>query len=530
MTEDKTKILLVFPRNPVAGGVWQLNRHPLINRRAFILPLGIATLAGLTPEAFTPSLWDENFQGPIGPDTVLPPDLKLVAVSGYSLHHGRVLELAAEFKRRRLPAVAGGPGVTADPEAYQEFFSTLLLGEGENIWPEFLHDWQQGRPRDVYEERGRPELSLRPPRWDGLGDNLGEQYLLGAVQNSRGCPFRCEFCSNWKLFGNRMRLKPIPAVLAEIDNLRRLGLYDIAFNVDNFAGDPAYTEKLLQALIEYNQNLERPVRFRCEVSLNIARDPGLLRLFNRAGAAGLFIGLESPNPESLKETGKKHNLRADMAADCRLIMAGGIPVDGSLIVGFDHDDAGIFSQQFEFIQKALIPNPKMHLLRAIPGTDLWQRLMTAGRIIDLSRLDSDRHADSEQLTNILPARMSRIELFSGYAELLARIVDWHHFLERLRGFVDNAVDFVAPPAAATGSQSGRGRQLLEILPAEFREPVGKLLAETARRRPGLENTVAILVVRNHADAEHFSSVRAAIARQIERERNLSAADYQELVL
>jgi len=529
------RILIISPLSAKGSGVWKLNNHPYIRKKAFIAPLGIAVLAGLTPARFAVDLWDENVHGAIDEHTRFSARYDLAAVTGYSVHFQRVLQIAAQFHVRNIPIVVGGPGVSTEPQKYRQAFDVLFIGEGELIWPRFLTDFEAGMHSDLYQETGHPDMRHSPaPVWGRLAAEMQDDYLLGAIQHSRGCPFRCEFCSNWKLFGNRMRIKePVERVIDEIVALQKMGMREISFNVDNFAGHPKYTKQLLRKLIELNATLDQPLGFRCEISINIANDPEMLQLLTDANFSGLFIGIESPNPESLKEINKIHNMRADLVKSCHAIMSTGIPIDGSMIVGFDHDDLNIFDQQFNFLQRAFIPNPKMHLLKAIPGTDLWDRLVAEGRVLDLEKFNhSIGYADSEFVTNIIPRQISRVDLFGHYLELLHKLADWQHFAERVTGFISNIRQ--TGPLAARGRATGNMPPFLDALISSMRSAdqhaISAMLAHVHRTQPALLPRVIVLLIRNHADQTHLAEVSEIISSQIRFEQALPKHDMDECII
>lgn len=184
------------------------NNHPFIKKKAFITPVNLAVLAALTPSGFQVDIWDENVQGLINQQSVCDQGYDIVGVTGYSVHMKRALEISNQLRGQDFLVVSGGAGVTERPELYRKYFDILFIGEAERIWPEFLTDWKEGKQKSEYIESGRPDMALSPPpKRDSIAHLLKDNYLLGAVQTTRGCPFNCEFCNMWKTFGNRMRLK-----------------------------------------------------------------------------------------------------------------------------------------------------------------------------------------------------------------------------------------------------------------------------------------------------------------------------------
>jgi len=407
---------------------------PFTRTKSYIVPLHIATIAGLTPDDFEVDLYDEALSGAITEESDLK-EYDLVGITGFIGHFSRAREIAQVFRKRGVPVAIGGPGVSSQPKLYHDDFDFLFIGEGELIWPRFLADWKKGNPRRIYSQFGGVDLALTPnPRWDSIAGQL-RYYYLGAVQTSRGCPFDCEFCDVGLLFGKRYRTKPIDKVLQEISNLEKLGIRTISFCDDNFVGNPHYAKELLQELISLNKSFRRPLGFGSEMSINLAKDEKMLELMADANFREIFIGIESPNKESLKEINKLQNFRSNLIEDIRKIQSYGVPIRGSLIVGFDQDGKDIFDQHFQFAQESYLAVPSIRVLMAPPGTRLWNRLRKEGRLL---RTDSDgRYFGNPVTTNIIPKQMTRVELQSGYMSLREKIYDWKNFATRVKGFVSN---------------------------------------------------------------------------------------------
>jgi len=393
-------------------------------------PLGLATIAALTPDDIEVDLWDEAVNGQIEASTELK-HYDLVGLTAYSSHLSRANEIGRIFRQGGVLTAIGGGGVSAEPERCRDTFDILFLGEAELTWPRFLTEWKTGHYRKVYRQVTKPDLALSPPpRWDSFNMNV---YLFGVVQTTRGCPFDCEFCDVVQLFGRRSRHKPIDRVLEEVATLERLGMRRIIFCDDNFIGVPRFAKDLLRELVVLNRSFRHPVSFSTQLSINVAKDDEMLELFADADFSTLFIGIESPNKESLKEANKLQNYYTDLFADVRKIQSYGLGVRAAMIVGFDHDDTTIFDEHFRFLQEACIPNFSVTILRAPPGTRLWTRLCKEGRLV---QYDEDRFSSVAQcVTNIIPKQMTRVELYAGYRSLIERLYDWSNFAARVKGMV-----------------------------------------------------------------------------------------------
>jgi radical SAM superfamily enzyme YgiQ (UPF0313 family) len=329
----------------------------------------------------------------------------------------------------------GGPGVSSQPHLYVNDFDHLFIGEAELTWPTFLADWEKKETQKMYRQVGQVDLTLTAvPRWNSIADQL-HHYRLGAVQTSRGCPFDCEFCDVSLLFGDRYRSKPIDRVLEEVHNLQKLGASVIVFCDDNFIGNPRYAKELLKELIPLNNSFQQPLGFGSEMSMNMAKDDELLELLADANFREIFIGIESVNKESLKETHKLQNVQSDLVEDIKKIQSYALPIRGSLIVGFDHDDMGIFEDTFRFTQESFLAVPSIRILMAPPGTRLWKRLQKEGRLLD-TRTEG-RFFGNPATTNIIPKNMTRTELQTGFLKLREKVYDWENFAARVKGLIAN---------------------------------------------------------------------------------------------
>jgi hypothetical protein len=200
---------------------------------------------------------------------------------------------------------------------------------------------------------------------------------------------------------------------------------------DNFIGNKKEAKALLTALARWQEEHHYPIEFMTEASLNVAQDAELLRLLKLAHFGVIFVGIESPRPASLQETKKTQNMREDIVTSVHRIQAAGIEVMAGMIVGFDNDDASIFDEQFAFMQEARIPISMTGMLNAVPKTPLHARLKAAGRLI------ADSVGDQFVFTNIVPAGMSRLDLYEGYRGLLSRLYDYRHYRKRAMALILN---------------------------------------------------------------------------------------------
>ena len=344
-------------------------------------------------------------------------------------------------------------------------------------------------------------------------------YFFGPVQTTRGCPFDCEFCDVIYIYGRQARHKSVEQVLEEVIALERLGAERVVFCDDNFIGNPRYAKALLKALIPVNNAFRRPVGFYTQITLNVAKDDEMLELLADANFAGLLIGIESPNVESLIETNKPQNYKTDMLADVKKIQGYGLPIIPSLIVGFDHDDTSIFDRHFAFIQEACLPVPGLHILKAPVGTKLWVRLHKEGRVIRFWEDVGKSVSDVRSSTNIIPKQMTRRELMSGYLGLVERVRDWRNFEARVKGMISRIQrqPKVKPPSPPWKLRLRALKFILFDMDKAARRSAIRLLLYTRRRTPFMLPRVMAMIARQYTEAAERPFFREEIEAQIRLE-------------
>ena len=417
------KIYLVTPKNPES--FWTYDRIlASLGKRCIFPNLSMPTVAGLTPGEHEIVLCDENVE-----DIDFDVDADIVGVTGYIIHKRRMLEIIEEFRRRGRFVVVGGPYASLCPEELRGRCDVLFVDEAEETWPRFVADYQAGAWQPEYRPVEKPDLTSSPtPRFDLLDV---QQYHAMTIQFARGCPFNCEFCDIIVVYGRRPRVKTVPQVMAEIEECHRLGATQIFLVDDNFIGNKKLAKQLLREIARWSAAHDHPMYFNTEVSLNVAQDDELLGLLRDARFTTIFIGIESPRKESLKETKKTQNMRGDLVENVRKIQSYGIQVQAGMIVGFDNDDASIFEEQLRFIQDARIPVSMTGMLQAMPKTPLHERMAKEGRLV------AESMGDQFVFSNIVPKAMSRIELYKGYRELIADLYEFRNFRARTLAFILN---------------------------------------------------------------------------------------------
>jgi radical SAM superfamily enzyme YgiQ (UPF0313 family) len=389
------KVLLINPKFPESfwSFQWAVD-NVFTGKRTISPPLGLATLAALCPSAWQVEIIDENIES-----------------------------------------------IPSRPELYEPLADSVVAGEAEYIWKEFCLDFERGKPRSLYRETGEVALTDSPaPRFDLL---KLDKYQVVSLQFSRGCPFRCEFCDIIVMFGRKPRTKSLDQVSKELDQLREMNVHSVFFVDDNLIGNKPRAKRLLTFLHEYQKKHDYWFDFGTEVSLNVAQDDDLLRLFREANFEWVFIGIESPDEESLKETLKFQNTRQDMLSSIRKVYSHGINVFGGFIIGFDHDTTAIFERQHRFIMESGIHAAMIGLLVALPKTPLYVRVQKEGRLADANILDNTRLG-----TNIIPKQMGYEEMVSGYRSLYHSLLEDRNIAGRIRNKLRY---FTGPPEHSTDS-------------------------------------------------------------------------------
>ena len=403
-------ILLLYPEYPET--FWNF-KHALkfISKKATEPPLGLQTISAMLPGNWDKKLVDMNITKLKDNDVIWA---DYVFLSAMSIQKKSVYSILEKCKQLNTKVVAGGPLFTAESEEFPNV-DYLVLNEAEITLPLFLKDLENGCAKHVYSTEDFADITTTPvPDWS-LVDM--KKYASMDIQFSRGCPYNCDFCEIVQLYGRKVRTKSSEQVINELEALYSTGWRSGVFFVDdNFIGNKKVLKrKILPAIIKWMAEKKNPFSFSTEASINLADDSELMNLMAEAGFDSVFIGIESPNAESLAESNKVQNKNRNMVESVHKIQEKGIMVKGGFIIGFDNDPPKIFNKIIDFIQESVIINAMIGLLNAPKGTSLYKRLNAEGRI--LSNIGGN---NTDLITNI-KTKMDYESLVEGYKNVVKNI-------------------------------------------------------------------------------------------------------------
>ena len=417
--------LLVYPEWP--DTYWSFKHAlPFEGKRSAYPPLGLLTIASQLPGHWKKRLIDTNVK------RLTDSDLKwadVVMLSGMLVHRREILDILKRCRARGLKTVVGGP-ITSSVEELPLSADHVVVGEAEDLMPDLVADLEAGTAKPLYKAHTLPDMSRTPlPDLDLV--NL-KPYSAVGIQYSRGCPFNCEFCDIIEIYGRRPRTKSPEQIVAELELLHDRKWRGSVFLVDdNFIGNKKKVKEMLPVLADWNSRHGRPFTFFTEASLNLADDSELLEMMRASGFIRVFLGIETPVEASLKEAQKLQNTRRSLLDSVHHIQSFGIEVMAGFIVGFDNDPDDVFDRQVEFIDKSAIPLAMVGLLQALPGTQLYRRLVKEGRLLIEGSGDN-----METRLNFIP-KMDPQRLIEGYRSILQRIYERDAYYDRVRRFLND---------------------------------------------------------------------------------------------
>ena len=404
------RILCVYPLFPKSYWGHEYTMR-LSEKRAVLPPLGLLTVAALLPPDWEIQLCDMNVE-PLRPSRLEWADV--VFLSGMILQRESLLEVARAARRAGKIVVVGGPYATMSPETLEPLVDCVVVGEAEELIAPLAELLSRGEKLPArMKARERPDIGQSPtPRFDLL---RVQAYQSLSLQSSRGCPFKCEFCDIIEIFGRKPRLKTPEQISRELDALLATGYHGPVFVVDdNFIGNKRRAHALLEAIGAWTRMHGAPFGFYTQASVNLAADDALIEAMSKAGFSSVFLGIETPSTEALRQANKLQNTTVDIHAAVQKLTSRGFEVMGGFIVGFDSDTAQTLDEQRRWILESSVPLAMIGLLMALPGTQLERRLVREGRLL------RDCSGDNFIRPNFV-TMMDETELLEGYARLLEEV-------------------------------------------------------------------------------------------------------------
>ena len=420
------KVLLVYPKYP--DTFWSF-KHALkfTPRKALNTPLGLMTIAAMLPDEWEKEAVDMNTTRLSDKDIEWADYVFLSAMIAQQKSAREVIDRCKKLGRK---IVAGGPLFTTGHNTFDfNDVDHMILNEAEITLPLFLEDLRNGCPKHLYQTDQRADITQTPIPQFSLLDL--EKYASVTIQYSRGCPFDCEFCDIIILDGHKPRTKTRVQIIAELDAVYNTGYRGNIFIVDdNFIGNKKKLKtEILPAMAEWQTRRQYPFTFLTEVSINLSDDDELMQLMSDVGFNNVFVGIETPNEDSLTECNKFANKNRDLVSSVKRLQNYGFQVMGGFIVGFDSDPLSIFKSQISFIQKSGIVTAMVGILMAPPETRLWHRLNREHRLLPGGTGDN-----TDGTTNLVP-KMGFDTLVNGYKQILHTIYSPKEYYARIVTFL-----------------------------------------------------------------------------------------------
>jgi radical SAM superfamily enzyme YgiQ (UPF0313 family) len=490
-TARPRRVLLAFPRYAPSFGTFQY-AYPIVGVKAFMPPQGLLVIAAALPKHWQVRFVDENIAPATAADFAWA---DVVFVSGMHIQRERINDLCARAHAAGKTAVLGGPSVSACPDYYPDF-DYLHVGEMGDATDELIARLERDPSRPprqvVLTTKVRRELADFPiPAYELC---RLDQYFMGSIQFSSGCPYDCEFCDIPALYGRNPRLKTPDQVVAELDKMRACGLRDAVYFVDdNFIGNRRAVRDLLPALIDWQQRNGYPLSLACEATLNIAKRPEILGPMREAKFETVFCGIETPDPAALKAMDKGHNMMVPILEGVKTLNDFGMEVVSGIILGLDTDTPDAGAGVTAFADQTNIPVLTINLLQALPRTKLWDRLAREGRLI----------RDDEGLESNVVFRLPYAEVVQMWRDCMAKAYApdalFKRFEHQLQATYAKRLN---PPRRVTPKMVLRGIGVIFrlVITAGFLSPYRRAFWRFAWpliKRGDIERVVAVGVVAHH---------------------------------
>lgn len=500
------RVLLLYPQFPKT--FWSFEKIlELVNRKVLLPPLGLITVAAILPQSWDFKLVDHNVRSVTEVEWEWA---DLVILSAMIVQKQDLLAQIREAKRRGKRVAVGGPYPTSVPkDALEAGADYLILDEGELTLPLFVEAIERGEPEGIFRANDqKPDVTQTPvPRFDLLELDA---YDSMSIQFSRGCPFQCEFCDIIVLYGRKPRTKTPQQLLAELDRLYELGWRRAIFMVDdNFIGNKRNVKLLLHELKNWMAAHQYPFTFNTEASVDLAQDSELMQLMVECNFNAVFLGIETPDEDSLQLTKKFQNTRSSLVESVWAINKAGLRVMAGFIIGFDGEKAGAGDRIIEFVDQTAIPTALFGVLQALPNTALWHRLEREGRLLNST-------VDGNQMTlmNFIPTRPIA-DIAREYIHAFCTLYEPSRFLDRVyRHFLNMTPSPCEAPAQFPSLVELRALALIIWRQGVWRSTRWQFwyqLFQILRHNPGVWDHYLTVC----AHAEHFIDYRQLVRDQIE---------------
>jgi radical SAM superfamily enzyme YgiQ (UPF0313 family) len=379
------KLLLISPRSSD-------KKSPV----GFKVPqVALQIIAALTPENVKVSMVDEHIS-----DIDFSKNYDLAGISIMTATAKRGYHLAGMFKEKGSKVVFGGIHASVMPQEAINYGDAVVIGEAESSWPNLIEDFKQNSLKKYYQSK-EPDLSKAPlPRRDSRIDRSVLGVKWPGFYTTKGCPYDCEFCSVSSVYGRKIRHLPIPLVIKDIENANSKVFLSLD---DNVAANPKYAKSLFKEMAHLN------IEWGGQSTVTIAKDDELLQLCRKSGCRGLFIGLETISPTSMRKMRKTLKSIKDNEDAIKKIQDTGIIFHPSFVFGFDDDTKAVFDDTLEFLYRNRIASATFNILTPYPGTRLYHRLKQEGRLTS-----EDWSHYNHCTVTFRPKNMTERELAEGY--------------------------------------------------------------------------------------------------------------------
>ena len=479
--EHACRVLLIYPRF-VSETFWNFAEAcELMGARYPTAPLGLITVAAMLPSHWEARLVDRNTEDLTDADLAWA---DMVMTGGMLPQQADTLALIELCRRNDRPVIIGGPDATSSPHIYKEA-DFRVLGEAEGVLNDFIAAWDAGKRAGTFTApKFQVDVTRSPmPRFDLL---KFQHYLYIGVQYSRGCPFTCEFCDIIELYGRLPRTKTTQQILAELDRLCALGYRGhVDFVDDNLIGNKKALKQFLPKLKQWQEEHDYPFELSTEASVNLADDDQLLLMMRDANFFALFIGIESPDPETLVAMSKKQNTRRNLVDNIHKIYQAGMFVTGGFIVGFDSEKTEVGDSVAHFVELSAIPVAMVGLLYALPNTQLTRRLAKEGRLHAnhdvAATTGGDQCTTGLNFDTLRPLR-AVLEDYKRVLNMIYQPAAYAGRLQRLASLLDRSGSHRSVPTGDLRGRVGTMELVHRIVTAlpEAREPFWRVFTTCAR--------------------------------------------------